>query len=288
MFVYGSLLAPEVLQALLGRVPASVAATLAGHRRAALGGDRTYPGLVASSAAGHSVAGRLLLGLSAAERGVLDRFEGDEYVKCSVQVQPEGGGASPVEAEVYVFSGPGELLGGEWRYESWRSAHLAPFAADAAAWAAADASAPLHVSGLWLGEAAPHPSLAGAAVPTNPIRWALSLSRRAHGSAGPTAFGAGFFDDAGDVPGSPVLLFVLSGSWEAPAAAAAGAADGTAPGDYGTVRLTKSYHHAALMGQAVEYEGRLGKGPDGEWLLTGAWTNAGEGTHGAFACCREP
>ena len=42
---------------------------------------------------------------------------------------------------------------------------------------------------------------------TNPIRWSLSLG----GGGGLSAFGAGYFDDAGDVPGTPVLFFALQG-----------------------------------------------------------------------------
>jgi hypothetical protein len=42
---------------------------------------------------------------------------------------------------------------------------------------------------------------------TNPIRWSLSLG----GGGGLSAFGAGYFDDAADVPGTPVLFFALRG-----------------------------------------------------------------------------
>ena len=46
---------------------------------------------------------------------------------------------------------------------------------------------------------------------TNPIRWALSLC----GGAAVSAFGAGYFDDAGDVPGQPVLHYGLRGEFRA-------------------------------------------------------------------------
>ena len=64
-FVYGSLLSDEVVNALLGRVPATQAATLRGHSRSAIRG-RSYP---AAFRAGEdsSVEGRLLLELSPAE-----------------------------------------------------------------------------------------------------------------------------------------------------------------------------------------------------------------------------
>jgi len=83
LFVYGTLLFPEVLQAVLGRVPAMEAATLPGWRAAALPG-RVYPGLVpvvATSAAEPGAAGQVLSGLTAGEWAVLDDFEGDEYAR---------------------------------------------------------------------------------------------------------------------------------------------------------------------------------------------------------------
>ena len=43
----------------------------------------------------------------------------------------------------------------------------------------------------------------------NPIRWALSLATDTARKA--SAVGAGFFEDAGDVPGQPVLTFGLRG-----------------------------------------------------------------------------
>ncbi len=56
----------------------------------------------------------------------------------------------------------------------------------------------------------PAPRARAAAAQTNPIRWALSLRCGAAASA----FGAGYFDDAADVPGEPVLFLALRGSVE--------------------------------------------------------------------------
>lgn len=88
-FVYGSLLADEVLHALLGRVPVTKRAELRGYRRHALLG-RTYPGIVADSQA--SVAGNVLFHLEPRETRLLDLFE-DEYTNTPVQVAVEVGGA---------------------------------------------------------------------------------------------------------------------------------------------------------------------------------------------------
>eukprot|EP00854_Cymbomonas_tetramitiformis_P027534 gene27534-33966_t len=63
--------------------------------------------------------------------------------------------------------------------------------------------APMHLSGLWIGEAIPDEEFQHC-VPTNPIKWSLTLSP-SQGEV--SAFGAGYFDDAADVPGQPVLFY---------------------------------------------------------------------------------
>ena len=126
------------------------------------------------------------------------------------------------------------------------------------------------ISGLWLGEATPAAALASS-VPANPICWSLTLMPRTKAAgAAPTVFGGGFFDDSGDVPGSPVLLFTLSGSWDGASKA---------------VTLSKRYQNRAVPEElTVEYEGTLGREPDGAYAIKGSWVNALEGTTGTFAC----
>lgn len=95
----------------------------------------------------------------------------------------------------------------------------------------------------------------------NPIVWALTL--RPAASSALSAFGAGFFEDAGDVPGEPVLMYTLRGEWEPPGeGTAAGAAAGDDAVDAGAVRLTKEYTSPSLfgVGPTVRYEGRLVRG----------------------------
>lgn len=75
LFAYGSLLFPEVLQALLGRVPESTPATVAGWRVAALPG-RVYPALIAAEAIAK---GRLLTDLTGQEWRIIDAFEDHVY-----------------------------------------------------------------------------------------------------------------------------------------------------------------------------------------------------------------
>ena len=123
------------------------------------------------------------------------------------------------------------------------------------------------VSGLWLGEATPDPALADA-VPANPIMWSLTLMPPRGGA--PSCFGGGFFDDSGDVPGSPVLLFTLSGTYDGPT---------------GAVKISKKYNNRAVPDDlTVEYDGVLSKEADGAYSIKGSWKNTMEQTMGSFAC----
>jgi hypothetical protein len=104
-------------------------------------------------------------------------------------------------------------------------------------------------------------------VPVNPIKWSLTLCPAA---AGPSAFGAGFFDDAGDIPGQPVLFFVLKGEFVP---------------ETSSVKITKEYCNRNIPeALKVEYDGKLQVLPDGQPALAGTWVNALEGTRGSFAC----
>ena len=175
-----------------------------------------------------------------------------------------------------------------------------------------DSLPPRHFSGLWLGEARPAQGMEHE-VPVNPIKWSLTLCPAA---AGPSAFGAGFFDDAGDIPGQPVLFFVLKGEFVP---------------ETSSVKITKEYCNRNIPeALKVEYDGKLqvprdaretqqDRGrqlahacarqrlpahdrchsdlclrpttlnavqvlPDGQPALAGTWVNALEGTRGSFAC----
>jgi gamma-glutamylcyclotransferase (GGCT)/AIG2-like uncharacterized protein YtfP len=75
LFVYGTLMFPEILRVLIGRVPESTTATAAGWRVAALPG-RIYPALVPGDA---TAQGRLLTGIAPGEWQVIDAFEDPMY-----------------------------------------------------------------------------------------------------------------------------------------------------------------------------------------------------------------
>ncbi|MBO3752684.1 gamma-glutamylcyclotransferase [Streptosporangiaceae bacterium NEAU-GS5] len=75
LFVYGSLLFPEVLRTLIDRVPESSPAAVEGWRIAALP-NRVYPVLVPAEAIAH---GRLITDLNPAEWRTIDAFEDRVY-----------------------------------------------------------------------------------------------------------------------------------------------------------------------------------------------------------------
>ena len=96
LFVYGTLMWPEVVQAILGRAVAAEDALLKGFKRCRMKGV-LYPGLKRDQAS--SVKGKLLRGLTDEDFQRLDKFEGDEYERISSKVQTRHG---LVEAYVYL------------------------------------------------------------------------------------------------------------------------------------------------------------------------------------------
>lgn len=123
LFVYGTLMCPEVTRALFGRAPAAAAATLRGYRRHSLR-DRVYPGVVPGAA--HAVEG-VVVELSAAEMVVADWYEEDVlYERRTVRVELAGGGAE-VEAAVYVWRDAGQLEDAGWDIEQFRETMLDDF-----------------------------------------------------------------------------------------------------------------------------------------------------------------
>lgn len=137
VFVYGTLMADDVLRALIKRVPKAAPALLPAHARYAARG-RVYPGMVPDPAS--SVRGRLLFDLDKSEMAVFDAFEGDEYAKQPVTAlqlaRDADEGGAPVEADAYIWVAPRDELAGEWSYGGWVAADLERYAAMCAEFAA--------------------------------------------------------------------------------------------------------------------------------------------------------
>ncbi len=90
LFVYGTLMTPAVMRAVIGRLPPREAAVLPDHRRHGLRG-RVYPVVVPE--AGAQVDGVLYTGLTPQELARLDRYEDDFYLRRRVTVRDATGRA---------------------------------------------------------------------------------------------------------------------------------------------------------------------------------------------------
>ena len=123
------------------------------------------------------------------------------------------------------------------------------------------------IAGLWVGEAWPSPECLAQdpTVPTNPIRWSLTLDADTNASV--TAFGAGYFDDSADVEGHSTIFFTLRGGF-----------------DPITRRVQfKKVYERPVPPTDVTYDGRL-HALNGTPEITGTWDNPTQGTNGTFSC----
>jgi gamma-glutamylcyclotransferase (GGCT)/AIG2-like uncharacterized protein YtfP len=128
LFVYGTLLFPEVLTALLGRVPPSAPAVAPGWRVAALAG-RVYPGLAPDPAS--AATGAVLSGLDATELVLLDAYEDvDEADYARTDITLADGTACPT----YVWLGA--VLPTTWTPDAFAAAHLGEYVLGCHAWRA--------------------------------------------------------------------------------------------------------------------------------------------------------
>ncbi len=97
LFVYGTLMWPDVLKTVIGRLPHMEDAVIEGYRRLKIKGV-IYPALI--RAPSYSVNGKLIRGLKYEELILIDSFEGNEYERKKVIVKTPDG---KEEAYVYVF-----------------------------------------------------------------------------------------------------------------------------------------------------------------------------------------
>jgi gamma-glutamylcyclotransferase (GGCT)/AIG2-like uncharacterized protein YtfP len=125
LFVYGTLRFPEVLQALLGRLPGLTEATVAGWRVAALA-DRSYPGLV--RAPGSTAAGVVVTGLTPDEWRLLDRYEDEDYGLEQLTLT-DGRGVL-----TYFWRPESEAAADDWSAPGFAERHLPEFVVRCRAW----------------------------------------------------------------------------------------------------------------------------------------------------------
>lgn len=139
LFVYGTLMAPEVVQVLIDRVPIHEAATLQPHAHDRLHIYRRhpvkgfcFPGLIKKQRVvveedpdnDVHVQGILYRDLTESEIQILDYFEDTEYTKDDCQVKLQS--CEVEQSEVYLWTSSVECLDltQEWSYENFRSKNL--------------------------------------------------------------------------------------------------------------------------------------------------------------------
>jgi len=98
LFTYGTLIFPEVWQAVVGRPFATIAGHVSGYALHRVR-DAVYPGMVATTT-GAPVAGIVYLDVSDDAVARLDRFEDDFYQRCTVAVVCDDGRLR--EADTYL------------------------------------------------------------------------------------------------------------------------------------------------------------------------------------------
>jgi gamma-glutamylcyclotransferase (GGCT)/AIG2-like uncharacterized protein YtfP len=104
MFAYGTLLVPDIIARLLGRVPPSEEAVLFGYRRTLL---RHEPFPAVFPQLGASVSGRCYRGLGPRDVELLDDYEGELYRRVTVEVVV---GGRTEQTECYVIAPGSEHL----------------------------------------------------------------------------------------------------------------------------------------------------------------------------------
>ncbi len=126
LFVYGTLMFPEVLHAVCGVHLPMRPATLGGYRRHRVRGQR-FPAIVA--AAGSSTDGALVDGVTPALWRRLDAFESDFYIRVAVTVACAG--EPRLAAFAYVVS-PAQrraLSDEAWSPEEFRASGISAYLA---------------------------------------------------------------------------------------------------------------------------------------------------------------
>ena len=150
LFVYGPLMAEEVVTKLLGRVPRSRPAKLPGYLRCCKKGAQSapdgvctthrgliancYPAIVGTGVQGHEVEGIIYERLRPKEIRCLDYYEDPSYQKVPVTVVAENGfgGQQTIDALVYTWPASPQAvkaldLDRPWQYTDFRRRHMQDF-----------------------------------------------------------------------------------------------------------------------------------------------------------------
>ncbi|HRJ70645.1 MAG TPA: gamma-glutamylcyclotransferase [Terrimicrobiaceae bacterium] len=126
LFAYGTLMFPEVIAAVIGRVPPAQPASATGFERREIIGQ-WYPGLVRSRSA-NPVNGIVYDGLTRPDWAKLNAYEGDFYELTAIAITRDG---QEEAALVYLVpeSGRSRLGRAHWDPEAFRRLRLASYLA---------------------------------------------------------------------------------------------------------------------------------------------------------------
>ncbi|CAL5040363.1 unnamed protein product [Urochloa decumbens] len=114
VFVYGSLMADEVVRTILKRVPPAAPAILPNYHRFNIKG-RIYPAILPVES--NKVAGLVVMGVTDEELQVLDAFEDVEYTRTRVEISLTDS-SEKMLADAYVWTDAEDPnLYGEWDFE---------------------------------------------------------------------------------------------------------------------------------------------------------------------------
>ncbi len=120
-FIYGTLLVPEIWNAVTGLSFAAAAprvAVLEGYVRRRVHGA-TFPGILATGQSDDVVDGLLITGLTPPILDRLDRYEDDFYLRREVRVTVSGAGNNPATCQTYIVPASEKhvLSDDPWDYE---------------------------------------------------------------------------------------------------------------------------------------------------------------------------
>lgn len=123
LFVYGTLLAPEILELVIGRPVESQPAILKGYACHYVQGA-TFPGIFRDGAS--QTEGRVLKNLRGSEIQALDQYEDSFYERLHVNVCSEG---DEIDAMAYVVPlvHRGVLSEEKWTWEEFERLHLSDY-----------------------------------------------------------------------------------------------------------------------------------------------------------------
>lgn len=124
LFVYGTLMAPDVMQRVTGKTFHFVPATLADYARYRIK-RRVYPAIIACS--GGTVDGLLYTGVDDASLRRLDAFESGIYERRTVSVQRADGEQATAWVYVLAPSYTHLLRKAAWSLEEFKRVHLSAY-----------------------------------------------------------------------------------------------------------------------------------------------------------------